>query len=217
MPMNGASGTSTPGAKSATLRWRSSRMSLSAGSRRRSGAAPRPGPVTLAPYGTRISTSSMRTSSMSPGRAPSTYTGPVSTCGPGALLALHPLVYLDRVGKDFLGGDARAAEVRHRVFLAVDPLMRDRVDAHALPGIHAQDRLPVGGDPAPAHRFRRRTQHRIGFHGNLSARPPVSNDRRQAWVDPRRDRPRCRVSRLPLATRGRWVFRRARPRSCSAA
>ncbi len=57
-------------------------MGLSAGSRRRSGAAPRPGPVTLAPYGTRISTSSMRTSSMSPGRAPSTYTGPVITCAP---------------------------------------------------------------------------------------------------------------------------------------
>src|SRR5262245_28220518 len=72
MPRNGASGTSMSSENSATLRLVSSLMIFGAGAERRPGNTPLVGPELFTPYGTRSSRLWMRTSSMSPGAAPST-------------------------------------------------------------------------------------------------------------------------------------------------
>ena len=85
MPRNGDSGSSIPPGSSATLRARSVLMMRGVGLSTSVGSTPEPGPVLLTPYGTRNSRSTTRTSSMSPGAAPSIQIGPVSTCTPRPL------------------------------------------------------------------------------------------------------------------------------------
>src|ERR1043166_2395132 len=72
--------------------------------------------------------------------------------------ARHLGVDVDSILHRLVVRDAGGREERRRILLSEQALVRDRVDLHGLPRPDLQRRRQVGGDIAPDHRVRRRSQ-----------------------------------------------------------
>ena len=130
-------------------------------------------------------TSTFRTS---PGSAPRTATGPVTTHGPS--WRVRERGDRPRVGEDLLARDAVAAEVRDGVAALVgeDALVRDGVDRDHRAGARRSRPGTLSGarERAPVHRLGRRAQ--VAAFDLARRRPAAPATRARARPRPRRRR-----------------------------